>query len=240
MKYHIPKDVCARLADREGDQEIGAGSLDCFGSTGNRAQDSPAAKRGVNPEFVEAVAIAYLTRLVATTSYPLGPLRQAKLLYLSHRKADEDVTRQYIKKAAGPYSPWAKYKGPQKIAQENGYVKITQSGKFVGFVPGSNIEKIDQYVARYPVCVALQWVVEKFRFRKKGELELLTTVDFAALDLVQTKTPVTTENVKRVIASHKEWKPKLTREIFSDENIGQALTELRALFPGSYPEQKTN
>jgi len=63
---------------------------------------------------------------------------------------------------------------------------------------------------------------------------LFATVDFAALDLVKQATPITMENVKRIIADHREWRAKLERETFSDANITRALTELRALFPATY------
>jgi hypothetical protein len=99
---------------------------------------------------------------------------------------------------------------------------------------GDNINKIDQYVSRYPVCAAVDWVVGHFRYKKNDELELFATVDFAALDLVKQAAPIIMENVKRIIAENREWKAKLQREIFSDANITRALAELRTLFPATY------
>jgi hypothetical protein len=178
--------------------------------------------------------IAQITKLVATPQYPLGHLRQNKMAYFAHRKADEDVGEYFFKKAAGPYSPRATYQGPERIAQENGYVKKAKSGNFFGFVAGDRIDKIDRYVSRYPVCAAVDWVVEKFLYCKKEKLELLATVDFAALELLQQRKAITMENVRSVIATTKEWTAKLKREIFSDENISQALSELCDLFPKTY------
>ena len=74
----------------------------------------------------------------------------------------------------------------------------------------------------------------QFRYCNKEKLELLATVDFAAIELIQSKKVITMENVKVVIATTKEWTAKLGREIFSDENITQALSELRKLFPKTY------
>jgi len=185
-------------------------------------------------EFVEAVVIAQITRLIATPQYPLGHLRQNKLVYFAHRKAEEDVSDHFLKKAAGPYSPWATYKGPETIDQRNGYVRKTIVGSLVGFVVGENIDKIDRYLSRYPVCAAVDWVVSQFKYKKKEELELLATVDFAALDLANQRLPISVADVKRIIATNKEWKAKLQREIFSDPNIARALAELRALFPATY------
>lgn len=186
-------------------------------------------------EFVEAVLIAQFTREMSKPEFPLGHLRQNKLVYFAHRRADEDVAEYFSKLAAGPYSPWATYKGPEGIAQKNGYVKKAKIGNRVGFLTGDKISNIDQYVSRYPVCAAVEWVVRHFRFKRNEELELFATVDFAVLDLVRQRKPVTTANVKYVIATSEEWKAKLTREIFSDANITRALSELRELFPSTYP-----
>jgi hypothetical protein len=194
----------------------------------------PSHRRCASSEFVEAILIAQITRLVATPQYPLGHLRQNKMVYFAHRKAEEDVGEYFLKKAAGPYSPRATYQGPERIAQENGYVKKAKSGKFFGFIAGDNIDKIDRYISRHPVCATVDWVVGQFRYCNKEKLELLATVDFAAIELIQSKKVITMENVKVVIATTKEWTAKLGREIFSAENITQALSELRKLFPKTY------
>jgi hypothetical protein len=188
----------------------------------------------VREEFVEAVVIAQLTRLISTSKFPLGRKRYNKLGYLSHRKAEHDVSEQFLKKAAGPYSPWAKYQGPENIALKNGYVKRAKVGVYEGFVVGDKIDRIDQYLSRYSVCSAVEWVVNKLGRRTNDDLELLATVDFAALDLIERGTEVTGENVKHVIATNTEWAPKLKREIFSELNIARALAELRDLFPSTY------
>ena len=62
----------------------------------------------------------------------------------------------------------------------------------------------------------------------------MAVVNFAALDLVKQATPITMGNVKRIIATHHEWRAKLERETFSDANITHALTKLRTLFPATY------
>jgi hypothetical protein len=195
---------------------------------------APASQRSAPDEFVEAVAIAQVTRLIATPQYPLGHLRQNKMIYFAHRRAEEDVGEHFMKKAAGPYSPWAKYQGPERIAQQSGYIKRTKVGNLVGFVVGDGIEKIDRYLSRYPVCAAVGWVIDQFRYRKNEDLELLATVDFAALDLIRLGTAVTMDAVKNVIATNREWAPKLNRAIFSDDNINRALAELRQMFPRTY------
>lgn len=200
---------------------------------GRAVRFAPTVHRTATDEFVEAIVIAQFTRLHGP-KFPLGHLRQNKMVYFAHRMADENVGEHFLKKAAGPYSPWAKYQGPEKIAQQNGYVKRAKVGNLVGFVVGHNIEKIDRYLPRYPICTVVEWVFNKLRYRKNEQLELLATVDFAALELIQNKKAITMENVKNIIATSREWTAKLSREIFSDENINKALSELREMFPKTY------
>lgn len=190
--------------------------------------------RKTTDEFVEAIVISQFTRRLCSTKIKLlGRKRYNKLSYLAHRKAEDDVTEHYLKKAAGPYSPWAKYEGPEKIALKNGYIKNAKDGDYVGFAPGENATSIDSYL-HYPICAAVDWAVAKFQFRSNDDLELLATVDYAALDLIGRKKPMSFEEIKNVIATNKEWASKLKREIFSDANIKRALTELRAVFPRTY------
>ena len=200
------------------------------GNANEKAKLSPGAPK----EFVEAIVIAQFTRLIASPAYPLGHLRQNKLVYFAHRKADENVEAFFSKQPAGPYSPRSKYQGPEKIAQDQGYIKKATVGNYVGFVVGDKIEQIDQYLSRYPISTAIDWVVKEFRFRNKEQLELLATVDFAALEILKSKKAVTMANVKHVIATSKKWTAKLNRELFSDVSIERALQELKILFPTTY------
>jgi type I restriction enzyme S subunit len=185
-------------------------------------------------EFVEALIIGQLTRLHSTPEHPLGRKRYQKLAYLSHRKADDNVQLRFLKKAAGPYSPWARYRGPESIALKSGYVKRAKFGDFEGLVVGDKISQIDLYVSRYPVCGAVNWASDNFRFRSNDDLELLTTVDFAVLDLKLSNAAVTPDSVRHIIATNKEWSAKLKREVFSDTNIARALKELQQTFPATY------
>jgi type I restriction enzyme S subunit len=90
------------------------------------------------------------------------------------------------------------------------------------------------YLSRYSVCGAVNWAIENFRFRKNDELELLTTVDFAALDLKRANNAITLDAIRRIIATNKEWSAKLKREVFSNINIARKLDELQHIFPATY------
>lgn len=185
-------------------------------------------------EFVEAVVISQIVRKFSDNGRRIvGRMRYNKLAYLAHRKAEDDVTKRYLKKAAGPYSPWAKYAGPEAIAKRNGYIKEATIDGFRGFVPAQNIEQIDKYLPNYPINAAIEWAHRNL-LKKTEELELLATVDFAAVDLNEKGTAITVQNIKQVIQENPEWAPKLERAVFSDSNIQRALNELHKLYPGFY------
>jgi type I restriction enzyme S subunit len=189
--------------------------------------------RKTSDEFKEAILIAHIVRTFESPGYVVGRMRYNKLAYFAHRKAEEDVTEHYLKKAAGPYSPWARYAGPEKIAIKNGYIKKARNEKGEGFLPGDKIADIDKYTGNYPACGAVTWVAATFRYRKKEELELLATVDFAALELIAAKLPANRDTIRKIIEDHPDWAPKLNRAIFSDANIANALAELARLFPAT-------
>ncbi len=214
-----------------GEVRVGVGTTksSVIAPVGQEATAKPARK--ATDEFKEAILIAALVRAVATPLYPLGRKRYNKIAYFVHRKAEHDVRQQYLKKAAGPYSPWAKYQGPEKIALANGYVQPCQSGKLSGLIAGDKIGAIDQYLSRYGFQGAIDWAVAQFRFKKNDDLELLATVDFAALDLMDRVQSVNTQALRDLIANEPEWAPKLDRAIFSDQNIAKALAELERLLP---------
>ena len=192
-------------------------------------------KRGTTDEFKEAVLIAALVRDCSDDTYPLGRFRYSKLSYLVHRKADHDVRQKYRHKAAGPYSPWTKYQGPEKIAIRNGYIQPAKIGQRTGFGRGTKIDLIDKYLdGRYGFDDAIRWAVDSFHFTTNDDLGLFATVDFAARELDEKSQPKVVANIRQVIASHPEWQHKLDQATFSDFNIARALQELRRHFPADY------
>lgn len=188
-------------------------------------QSSP---KKANNQFKEAILIAALVRALASTEHPLGRKRYNKVAYFVHRKSEHDVRQRYLKKAAGPYSPWAKYQGPERIAISKDYVR---RGKYQALIAGEKIGAIDAYLPRYDFAPAIEWAVSQFKYRKNDDLELLATVDYAAIELRDQCKPVDAQSVSDLIASEPEWAPKLERAIFSKSNVARALDELLRLFP---------
>jgi hypothetical protein len=176
----------------------------------------------------EAVVISVLAKQFGTETFPLGRKRCTKLAYLLHRHMEKEA-EGYLKKAAGPYNPSTKYKGPESIAQRNGYVRTHASGRYSGFVAAHNIEKAEAYFLQWYGLAALQWI-EQFRFSTNDELELLATVDMAVADLQNTGEEISLQRVKDVIRGHPEWEAKLTRAVFADANITAAMKTCEELF----------
>ncbi len=181
-----------------------------------------------NSQINEAVVLSILTHRFGSEQFPLGRFRRTKLTYLLHRHVEYEA-QGFLKKAAGPYNPQIKYGGAEKIAIKNGYVRQHKSGQFEGFVAADNIDKAHAYFDKWYGADVLKWL-DNFKFKKKDELELLTTVDMAMHDLVKQGQEVSLESVKMVIKAHPEWTPKLDRAIFSDDNIVRAMAECRTLF----------
>jgi len=194
----------------------------------------PERSGAVDEELREALLISRIVQLAADPKHPLGRFRRTKFSYLAHRRAGDDVTKHYIKKAAGPYSPWAKFDGPEDLARARGYVRDAKADPFEGMVSGESAGEIEGYAADPLVGGAVDWVMENFRFETNDNLELLTTVDFAVVGLRNEGAEISREEIKKVIAKNKEWAAKLKRGLFSDENIDKALKRLAGVFPEIY------
>jgi type I restriction enzyme S subunit len=181
-----------------------------------------------NRQINEAVVIAALVKQFGSEDWPLARVRRTKLTYLLHRHA-EGRADGFLKKAAGPYDPRTRYKGPEGIALKKGYVQALHNGTYEGFVASEHISEAETYFEKWYGTDVMDWL-ERFRLRKTDELELLTTVDMAMEDLRREGKPISVEAVRQLIHGHPEWKPKLERAIFSDDGIAAAIAECQALF----------
>lgn len=186
------------------------------------------ARRTHSWAFNEAVVISVLARRFGSEEYPLGRKRYTKLSYLLHRHVEKSA-EGYLKKAAGPYNPKTRYGGPERIALQQGYVRQQKYGKYRGFVAADNIAKAEVHFEKWYGSECIRWL-EQFRRKRNDDLELLTTVDMAAVELREAGKAVNVANVKHLIRAHAEWKAKLDRPVFSDSKIAKAITTSRELF----------
>lgn len=198
-----------------------------------QAEAASSNAKGHNWAINEAVVIATLVKHFGKEDYPLGRKRYTKLSYLLHRRVERQA-EGYLKKAAGPYNPQTKYGGPEKIAKQNGYIKQHKGPKgHSGFIAADNIAQAEGYFEKWYGPEVIQWL-EQFRFKKNDDLEVLATVDMAAVELRASGKDVDVAAVKDVIASHPEWEAKLDRPVFSDANIAEAIKQSDALMGSEF------
>lgn len=193
-----------------------------------REQAATPSNKKHNSAINEAVIISVLAKKFGSDQYPLGRKRYTKLSYLLHRHAEGKI-EGYLEKAAGPYNPSTKYKGAEKIALSNKYVRSHARDNFSGFVAAEKIAEAEGYFSKWYGDDAIEWL-EQFRYKKNDELELLATVDKAMLGLRETDRPVDLVLVKQYIHDAPEWTAKLSRTTFSDDNIDMAIKWSRELF----------
>lgn len=185
-----------------------------------------------NEHITDAVLIGTMADAFGSDKFPLTRFMYTKVSYLVKRfKEEED--NGYLKKAAGPYKPKTKYGGAEKIALENKYVKKHISNykgkKYENFVAGENATKAVEYFKKWYGHNALQWI-QQFKYTKRNQLELWATVDMAMQDLLLENKIVNFRAVKQLINDDKEWRPKLKRPTFSDDNLKSAIVKLNQLF----------
>ena len=194
-----------------------------------QAASAQQSTKGHNKAFHEAVVIAVLANHFGNENYPIGRFRYTKLSYLLHRHA-EGKAEGYLKKAAGPYNPKTRYGGSEKIALQNGYILEHQGSKGNhGFIASDKVAEAESYFTEWYGPETIRWL-EQFRFHKNEYLELLATVDMAAVELRAVGKAVNVATVKVVIGGDPEWKAKLGSPAFSDANIAKAIKRSDDLF----------
>lgn len=187
------------------------------------------AEKPHNQQFDDAVAIAAIVDAFYSGKYPLGRKKVQKLLYLLRRR-QEVSTAAFKKKAAGPYADEVRYKGGEPIATRNDYITVNKSNQGSMFSKGKIIQKALEYVAKWEMQPDVDWLVAQFLHTPVNQLELLATIDMAMCDLESRGITASVDSVKKLIASDKEWRAKLKKTYFSDDDIGWAITECLGLF----------
>lgn len=182
-----------------------------------------------NHQFDDAVMIAAIVNSFYSEKYPLGRKKVQKLLYLLRRKQEAD-TSEFKKKAAGPYADEIRYKGGEPIAKKNGYISATTNTKGTSFSKGKKIDEALSYVEKWKMQLDIDWLVSNFKYVGVNDLELYATIDMAICDLKHSGIKVSVTTIKSLISDNDEWKNKLGKKYFSDENIEKAIKKCKDLF----------
>jgi type I restriction enzyme S subunit len=186
--------------------------------------------------YRDAVIMVALVNAFGTEEHPFTAFDCQKFPYLFHRHV-EGAAKGYTKQAAGPYNADLKYRTARPIALKKNYVR-EHVGNYKGFVVSDDAQEALDYFAQWHGEEPLKWL-EQFRRIKdrRDELELLTTVDMAMVELREAGNPISLLTVKKIIQSSKAWRAKLKREIFSDANIIRAIRWSNDLFGTEGPPQ---
>ena len=187
-------------------------------------------KQGYKEGYRDAVILVALVKTFGTEEHPFTAFDCQKFPYLFHRHVEGNATG-YKKMPAGPYNPSLEYRTAKPIALSKKYIR-EHTGKYKGFMVSDNADEALRYFAKWYGDEPLKWLVERFRYlsNRKDELELLTTIDKAMVELRSTNKPVNTQAVKDIINKDSAWKDKLKRPIFSDANITRAIKWSNELF----------
>ena len=175
-----------------------------------------------NQHFDDAVVFANIVASCYDPAYPLGRKKCQKMMYL-FKRFNESSVDQFKHYAAGPYDNKARYGGFETIAIKNKYVIENKSAKGSSFAPGPEIEKAKVYCSKYGYDEFIPIFNQYLKFKKVDELELYTTVDKTILELKDQDSPINLNTVKSYISNDKTWVAKLSREVFNDDNIKEAI-----------------
>jgi type I restriction enzyme S subunit len=177
----------------------------------------------------DAIAIAAIVNDFYS-QYALGRKKVQKLLYLLRRHQNKNVSK-FSEKAAGPYNYEARYDGGEPLAIQNNYINVKDApGRGSLFSKGGNIHEALKYLEKENQKRDFEWLLYQFQYSNVNWLEVLATVDNAILKSNGYEKTISLQDVKQYIQNSPEWKAKLKKESFSDENIRLAMTECRKLF----------
>lgn len=177
--------------------------------------------------YNKAALAAYITQRCHSDEHAMGRVKLAKLLYLTQKKAELQLTEVYSKRAAGPLDDQIhKF---LNLAKKQGWVELGQSqGELKPVRPGKDVAKVQYHIAKLfgQSKDAIDSMLDEMKNWKYSTLERWATILEAALGLRDAGKEVSVGNVKSAILSEKEWANKLDRSEFSDEHIRTTLTGL--------------
>ncbi len=178
-------------------------------------------KKNHSSAFNEAVLISVLADSFSNEKYPLSRFKYTKLSYIFHRFTDNNI-ENFQKMEAGPYNPRNRYKGPESIAVEKGYIKRIKN-RYEGFIVGKDIDEAKRYFSKWYDYKIIDKMKKQFMYKRHEELEAITTIDFVIVQLNKDGKEINVENVIKYLENDKKWKSKLKKEHFSPKKIKEII-----------------
>lgn len=187
---------------------------------------------GVDTPFKEAVLVgAIVKKFHADGDQPLGNFRLQKAVYFARRfMGERALDQKFLRKAAGPYNPSMRYSGGIKIAKDKNWIGRANGRFGEGSVLGSRAAEMNEWIEKYQFGHAAAWVLDKFKFRRNDQWELLATVDYAMLALEHEGAQATPTGILTYIKNDDEWRPKVENLQLSEAVIQNAIIEIQSLF----------
>jgi type I restriction enzyme S subunit len=162
---------------------------------------------------------------------PLGNFRLQKAVYFAKRWLGETNLDQFVRRAAGPYSPSLRYEGGIAVANALRYVREARGRFGFGYIAGPNLEGLNRKLEQHErYAEAAQWVCSRFRLVDNQKWELLATVDFALRALSEEGRSPTPDEIVEYIEADPHWWPKVQRLGLTPFKVESAMLETRAIF----------
>jgi len=180
--------------------------------------------------FLEAVLLTSIIKWLVEHQNRATRLRTQKTIYFTLRRMGLDVTKSYTRHELGPYNPKMRYRGGERLAIKEKYIKKSGPSEFA---LGPNESKALKYLYA-DRKEAIEWVLNYLGESKEEVLELMSTVDYAAIELNEKGIPISVDSVVQYIASEPEWATKLNKPHFTRAKIETALKSLSGRFDFPY------
>jgi hypothetical protein len=148
-----------------------------------------------------------------------------KVTYLLEHSLRLELFNEHARKAFGPYDHKARYRDAEPIAEKKGWIRI--DGKRL--VLGEHASEISHYAPRYVRSPNLaKRLLGVLGVLPDPDLETLATVHWAARAQAS-HAPATPSSIRTYLEGSPEWRGKLGRPNFSDEQIARVLSHLSRL-----------
>jgi type I restriction enzyme S subunit len=180
--------------------------------------------------FNKAALVTYIVDRCHDPRRPhgLGRTKLAKLFYLVQRRSEVALTEQFARRAAGPLDDTIhKF---LNLARKRGWLDLPPAeGQLKPVVPGRDPQPaVDHVRQRWSaVLPAIDQMLDTMKGWGWETLERWATVLHVAENLLAEGKPLTPAAVKAAIAACPEWRAKLDRAAFSDDEIQSTLAGLR-------------
>lgn len=194
------------------------------GEVNLKEEVSSESKSPVSP-YQDAVILANLISQISQSNFYPTRLRCAKLHYFVDRFAGVNPIQKYAVKELGPYNTSSRYKGGERVAINQKYIKEVSGSKLS---TGPNIQKALSYT--YQELRTIPTILKTLRYKKDEELEILSTVDYAIVDITsKDNKKVSAKDVLNYISNNPIWQQKINRLRLSEEKILAAMQTLKEL-----------